>query len=94
MFQAFNEFLSGAMTIEGLSYCLSKVNLGHQYVFKNNKACRQIKYLEIKRLNKQEYDNLIIYHNDIKVEKENVIEYAKEKYEIGTRIQSLLRRYQ
>lgn len=94
MFQAFNEFLSGAMTVEGLYYCLSKVNLWHQYVFKNNKACSQIKYLDIKELNRQEYDSLLIYQNDIKMEKEDVIEAAKEKYEIGTRIQSLLRRYQ
>lgn len=94
MFKVFNDFSEGALTIEGLAYCLSKVNLGKQYVFKTNKACRQIKYLDITQLSKEDSSKLSSMHNPIKKVRETVVEEAKELYEYGIRRYELLRRYE
>lgn len=46
MFQIINSFIAGEITDEQCRYCLAATHLGMQYVFKSEKAVKQVKVLE------------------------------------------------
>lgn len=95
MFQAFNEFFDMNMSIDALAFCLSKAQLGKQYVFKTEKACQIIRYGNIRKYNKDTDDKVTdILREDIKLVKNTVIAEAKVKYRgIGEYIDQILERY-
>lgn len=91
--QAFGEFLANSLTLEGLSYCLSKVNLGHQYVFKTNLACNALFYKNIKPLDKDRLSELEVFHQNIIEEKNNIVEYALDNFSSGKRFRDIIKEY-
>lgn len=46
MFQIINSFIDGEITDEQCKHCLAATNLGHQYVFKSERAVKKLKILE------------------------------------------------
>ena len=46
MFQIINSFIVGEITDEQCKHCLAATNLGNQYVFTSDKACKQLKIVE------------------------------------------------
>ncbi len=47
MFQIINSFIDGEITDEQCKHCLAATNLGNQYVFITEKACQNLKILEL-----------------------------------------------
>ena len=91
LFEALDLFAIGSLTFEGLVYCLTKVSLGNQYVFKNDNICRHIGYLDIKAISDSRRKELDILQGQIKQEKEEVIIEAQHLYPNGIRKDEFLR---
>ena len=45
MHETYTDFLDGVITDTVLVKCLSEIQLGNQYVFKNNRACKNIRIM-------------------------------------------------
>lgn len=90
---AFNEFLADALTIDGLIYCLSKVKLGHQYVFKTERACSCLHYMEIEPLSEDDKVELTSFRNKMLNDKESIVDEAKDLYPSGKRFRQLLKEF-
>lgn len=54
MFRIINSYISGEITDEQCKHALAAINLGYQYVFKTDKAVKQIKIVEKLYLSKEE----------------------------------------
>ena len=93
MFDAFNAFLANSITDLGLAYCLSKVQLGHQYVFKTDKACKQIIYKDIRYLSRDERQALQCFHDKIVQDKLGVVDYASNNIFDGKRLGQILKEF-
>ena len=95
LFSAFNEFYDKNLTIKGLEYCISKANLGNQYVFKTQQACNILKYGNIRRYNTETDDIITVpLREEIKYVRETVIDEAKTKFRNqGEYIDQILERY-
>lgn len=91
---AFQRFLANAMTDECLIRCISHFNLGYQYVFKTERACKQIKIIEEKLIAGRDYDDAS--HNKrvrIGTSQEIVKKYETEYRRIGLLMEELLEEY-
>ena len=93
MLEAFNSLLADSLSIQGLIFCLGKVNLGMQYVFKTLNACNKLSYADIKPFTNETRLNLETFHNKIKRGKEGVVEEALENHNDGKRFRELLKEF-
>ena len=58
MHETYTDFLDGVITDTVLVKCLSEIQLGNQYVFKNNRACKNIRIMRTETLSKDERKRL------------------------------------
>ncbi len=93
MTEAFNEFLADSITDKALAYCLSKVNLGHQYAFKSQRACDRTRYADIQCLSKERTAVIKSFHDKIVAGRQGVVESAKENVTEGKRLSQLLKEW-
>lgn len=80
MNKTYNEFLNNLITDRALVECISKIKLGNQYVFKNDKACKNIKIVASCKLSKSEKGTLNNAWNNTLKNMNSIVKNVKAKF--------------
>lgn len=80
MNEAMKAFTNGALTDEGLKYCLQKVQYGDQYVALTDFACSKIEVISEQEMFDREIDDIRKYNKRKLEESRNTVDVAIRQY--------------
>lgn len=94
MFIVLDRFFNGVITDEALIHCLSDLDLGIQYVAVTEKACKQIKILEQRKLTDSEKTELkVLSNNNRKIGVDLVNSVSRQYRRIGKYFDEIVEEY-
>lgn len=94
MFIVLDRFFNGVITDEALIHCLSDLDLGIQYVAVTEKACKQIKILEQRKLTDSEKTELkVLSDNNRKIGVDLVNSVSRQYRRIGKYFDEIVEDY-